>query len=76
MCLGIPMRVKSIDGFVATCEARGQERNANLLMMAEGEIKVGDLVMISLGNVIQKMTEQEAALAWEMYDEILQTLES
>lgn len=75
MCLGIPMKVNKIDGFIATCEARGQERDANLIMMAEGEIKVGDMVMISLGNVIQKMTEQEAELAWEMYDEILQTLE-
>ena len=72
MCLGIPMRVKKIDGFIAICEARGFERNANLLMMAEGDVQVGDMVMISVGNVIQKMTEQEAELAWEMYDEILQ----
>ena len=75
MCLGIPMRVKSIDGFIAVCEARGFERDANLLMMAEGEVQVGDLVMISVGNVVQKMTEQEATLAWEMYDEILQATE-
>lgn len=75
MCLGIPMRVKKIDGFIAVCEAKGFEREANLLMMPEGEIQVGDMVMISVGNVIQKMTEQEAELAWEMYDEILQASE-
>ena len=70
MCLGIPMRVKEIDGYIARCEARGFEREAGLLMMAEGEVQVGDLVMISVGNVIQKMTEREAEMAWEMYNEI------
>lgn len=73
MCLAIPMRVKQIDGFIARCEARGFERDASLLMMPEGEVQAGDLVMISVGNVIQKMTEYEAEMAWEMYDEILKT---
>lgn len=73
MCLGIPMRVMEIEGFIARCEARGVEREAGLLMMAEGEVQVGDLVMISLGNVTKKITEHEAEMAWEMYDEIFAT---
>ncbi len=72
MCLGIPMRVKQIDGYNALCEAKGIERTVSLFLMMEDDVKVGDLLMISMGNAIQKMSEQEAKLAWELYDEILQ----
>jgi len=72
MCLGIPMRVKQIDRFNAICEAKGVERTVSLFLMLEDDVQVGDILMISVGNAIQKMTEQEAELAWEMYDEILQ----
>jgi hydrogenase expression/formation protein HypC len=71
MCLGVPMRVIEIDGFSARCEARGIERNANLFLLQHENIQVGDLVMIHVGNAIQKMTEQEAHSAWELYDEML-----
>ena len=33
MCLGIPMQIRSIDGLLARCEAKGVEREANLLML-------------------------------------------
>ena len=44
----------------------------SLFLMLEDDVQVGDILMISVGNAIQKMTDQEAELAWEMYDEILQ----
>jgi len=31
MCLGIPMQVKEIDGFMARCEAKGVMREVSLL---------------------------------------------
>jgi len=71
MCLGIPMRIKEIDGYNAICEAKGVERTVSLFMMQDEDIKVGDMVMIHVGYAIQKMTEQEAQSAWEMYEEIL-----
>ena len=71
MCLGVPMRVIEIDGFAARCEARGIERNASLFLLQHENIQVGDLVMIHVGNAIQKMTEDEAHSAWELYDEML-----
>lgn len=71
MCLGIPMQVKKIDGFNAVCEARGIERTVSLFMMQDEEIEVGDNLMIHVGYAIQKMTDQEAQSAWELYDEIL-----
>jgi len=72
MCLGVPMRVVEIDGFMARCEARGIERKASLFLLQHENIQVGDLVMIHVGNAIQKMSESDARSAWELYDEILQ----
>ena len=72
MCLGVPMRVIEIDGFMARCEARGIQRNASLFLLQHEDIQIGDLVMIHVGNAIQKMTETEAHSAWELYDEILE----
>ena len=71
MCLGVPMRIAEIDGFSALCEARGIERKASLFLLQHEDLKVGDLVMIHVGNAIQKMTEEEAHSAWELYDEML-----
>lgn len=71
MCLAVPMRIIEIDGFSARCEARGIERQVSLFLMQHEDLQVGDLVMIHVGNAIQKMTEEEAHTVWELYDEML-----
>ncbi len=71
MCLGVPMRIVEINGFTARCEARGIERQASLFLLQHEELQVGDLVMIHVGNAIQKMSEEEAQSAWDIYDEML-----
>ncbi|MEN8712842.1 MAG: HypC/HybG/HupF family hydrogenase formation chaperone [Arenicellales bacterium] len=71
MCLGIPMQIKTIDGFLARCEAKGVERDVNLFMLNDDDIAVGDFVMVHIGYALQKMSEQEARSAWEIYDEML-----
>lgn len=71
MCLGIPMQVIHIDGFNARCAAKGVERDVSLFMMQGEEIALGDFVMVHVGYAIQKMSEQEARSAWELYDEML-----
>jgi hydrogenase expression/formation protein HypC len=65
------MQIKSIDRYLARCEAKGVERDVNLFMLQEDEVAVGDFVMVHIGYAIQKMTEQEARSAWEIYDEML-----
>jgi hydrogenase expression/formation protein HypC len=65
------MRIKEIDGFNARCEARGIERMASLFLLQHEDLRVGDMVMIHVGNAIQKMSEEEAQTAWDLYDEIL-----
>ena len=71
MCLGIPMRIKKIEGLSALCEARGVEREVGLLFMQGEPLAVGDHVVISLGQVIQKISRKQAEAAWEIYDQML-----
>lgn len=71
MCLGIPMQVKTIDGFVARCEAKGVEREVSLFMLQHEPPAPGDYVMVHVGYAIQKLTEQDARSAWELLDQIL-----
>jgi hydrogenase expression/formation protein HypC len=75
MCLGIPMQIKRINGICALCEARGIEREASLLLMMEDDIKVGEYVMISMGNVISRINQQEAEAAWALYDEMFEIID-
>ena len=74
MCLGIPMQVREIDGFLARCEAKGVSRDVNLFLLQDDTLVPGDFVMVHVGYAIQKMTEQEARSAWEVYDEMLAQL--
>ena len=71
MCLGIPMQIKEINGFVARCEAKGVERDVNLFMLQHVDLAPEDYVVVHVGYAIQKMTAQEARSAWEIYDQML-----
>ena len=71
MCLGIPMQIKQIDGYVARCEAKGVERDVSLFMMQDELLQEDDYVVVHVGYAIQKITPQEARTAWELYDQML-----
>jgi hydrogenase expression/formation protein HypC len=71
MCFAIPMQISHIDGFVARCEAKGVQREASLLMLEHDLPRVGDYVLVHLGYAIDQVSAQEAAAAWEIYDQIL-----
>ncbi|MBP8290894.1 MAG: HypC/HybG/HupF family hydrogenase formation chaperone [Chromatiaceae bacterium] len=71
MCLGIPMQIRSIDGLLARCEAKGVEREANLLMLEHENLVIGDFVVLHLGYAMNKITPEEAAAAWDIYDQML-----
>ena len=71
MCLGIPMQIKSIDGFMARCEAKGIEREVSLFMMQDDELAVDDFIVVHVGYAIQKISEDEAQTAWELYDQMI-----
>jgi hydrogenase expression/formation protein HypC len=66
------MQIKSIDGFTAHCEAKGVKRDVSLFMMQEEELGVDDFIVVHVGYAIQKISEQEAQTAWELYDQMLE----
>jgi hydrogenase expression/formation protein HypC len=65
------MQVVSVDGFLARCEAKGVQRDVSLFMLQDEPVGIGEFVMVHVGYAIQKMTEQEARSAWEIYDLML-----
>ena len=66
------MQIKSIEGFTAHCEAKGVKREVSLFMMQEEELGVDDFIVVHVGYAIQKISEQEAQTAWELYDQMLE----
>lgn len=70
MCLGIPMQIVEIHGYVARCEAKGVERDVSLFLLQHESLAPGDFVVVHVGYAIQKIAEQEARTAWELYDEM------
>ena len=71
MCLAVPMQIREIAGFQCTCEARGITREVSLFMLQDEELAAGDFVLVHVGYAIQKVTEQDAAGSWELFDQIL-----
>jgi len=65
------MQVESIDGFQCVCSARGIEREISLFMLQGEEISPGDHVLVHVGYAIQKVSEEDAAESWQLFDEIL-----
>ena len=76
MCLAIPMQIKQVNGFTAQCEAKGIEREVSLFLLQEEPVQPGDYVMVHVGYAIQKVSPQDASTAWQLYDEMLATLDA
>ena len=70
MCLAVPMQVVEVNGLSARCEARGIGRSVSLFLLQHEAITPGDHVMVHVGYAIQKVSEADAASAWELYDEM------
>jgi hydrogenase expression/formation protein HypC len=71
MCLAVPMRISTIDGFQCTCEARGIEREVSLFMLQDESLAPGDHVLVHVGYAIQKVSADDAADSWQLFDQIL-----
>lgn len=70
MCLAIPMQISHIDGYNAQCTAKGVQREVSLFLLQDDDLQVGDYVLIHVGYAIQKISEQDAHTAWELFDEL------
>ena len=73
MCLSIPSKVVKINNEKYTCtvDTMGVQREAGLDLMQEGEVQVGDYVLLHIGFVMNKIDEEDALASIETYKEIL-----
>ena len=77
MCLSIPSKVVKVsdDNTMCTVDTMGVQRDANLMMMEDGDVKVGDYVLLHIGFVMNKIDEEEALKSIETYREILEVMD-
>lgn len=72
MCLGIPLKIISIDGKEAVGELNGVKRKVRVDLIKD--LKINDYVMVHAGFAIEKMDESSAleTLGFlEEFDEVL-----
>jgi hydrogenase expression/formation protein HypC len=60
---------------MCTVDTMGVQRDANLMMMDEDDVKVGDYVLLHIGFVMNKIDEEEALASIETYKEILELMD-
>jgi hydrogenase expression/formation protein HypC len=53
----------------------GVQRDANLMMMGENDIQIGDYVLLHIGFVMNKINEEEALASIDTYREILEIMD-
>jgi len=66
------MQIESIDGYQCRCVARGIQREVSLFLLQGEELAPGDHVLVHVGYAIQKVSAEEAADSWELFDEVLE----
>jgi len=77
MCLSIPSKVVKVseDKTMCTVDTMGVQRDANLMMMGEDDVQVGDYVLLHIGFIMNKIDEDEALASIETYREILELMD-
>lgn len=70
MCLGVPGRIVSIDGFIATVDFWGVQKQVQLHIVDE-PVQVGDYILNHVGYAIRKIPSEDIEATLAMYDELL-----
>ncbi|MCA1564385.1 MAG: HypC/HybG/HupF family hydrogenase formation chaperone [Acidobacteria bacterium] len=73
MCLAIPGKIVEIvdaENHIAKVDVGGVRRNVNVGMFDEGEVGVGDYVLIHVGFAMSKIDEAEAEETLRVLKEI------
>lgn len=70
MCLGVPGRIVSIDGVVATVDFWGVRRAVRLELVDE-PVKPGDYVLNHVGFAIRRIPEEDIQGTLDLYESLL-----
>jgi len=75
MCVGVPMQVVEINYPSGVAEARGVKRNIGLQLLPEGDVNIGDHVIVHVGFAIEKVDKKMADEIWKGLDEVLRLMD-
>jgi hydrogenase expression/formation protein HypC len=70
MCLGIPSKIITIEGTMATIDVYGAQRDISLLVLEEN-VNIGDYVIVHAGFAIKKLDEEVATETLEYFNKYL-----
>lgn len=73
MCLAIPGKIiefVDLENHIAKVEVGGVRRNINIGMLNQGEVDLGDYVLIHVGFAMSKIDEHEANETMRILKEI------
>ena len=68
MCVAIPCKVLSIDGYKAIIDAGGAQKEINIALL--DDLSVGDYVLVHAGFAIQKVFKEYAEETLEIFKEL------
>lgn len=69
MCLGVPMKIITVDGDTVLAEVDGVQKEASIMLLAE-EVQVGDYIIVHAGFAISRLDEEYARETLRMMREI------
>lgn len=70
MCLGVPGRVVTVDGLIATVDFWGVKKQVRLDVIDEA-VGPGDYVLNHVGYAIRRIPPEDIAETLALYDELL-----
>jgi hydrogenase expression/formation protein HypC len=73
MCLGVPGKVVSVDGALATVDFWGVRREVRLDIVDE-PVEPGDYIMNHVGFAIRRIPPEQIGQTLALYDELLKAM--
>lgn len=75
MCLGVPGRIVSVDGDIATVDFWGVQRQVRLDVVDE-PVQPGDYILNHVGYAIRRIPSEEIGATLALYEELLRHAEA
>jgi len=70
MCLGVPGRIVSVEGLMATVDFWGVKRQVRLELVDE-PVQPGDYILNHVGFAIRRIPEEDIEGTLELYEQLL-----
>jgi len=74
MCLGVPVRIKKVEGKTAIAVASGVERKIGIELTPD--VKVGEYVLLHAGFAIEKISAEDANETLKLLNDMFKEIEN